>query len=189
MSFRRRLALLFVATASLATAAPGADDTSGPAPATPPTPLFRIEGKSRDIVRESSDGPATVLTIDGGTGIGQATISRLADQWPREIIVRARLRGLESLVISTPKLSLEISVLSHSGHPALLHLRQDNQPNPPPPLTKDSPFWTDVRCLDPTGKPVAERKPPPQGCFELRVPPAVLTNSATFDLKWIDFYR
>ena len=151
-----------------------------------PPPAFRIQCQTPGVVTESAADGTVVLSIKGGSGIGHATITRHLAQWPRAVVVRAYLRGLESLVISNTKVSLEISVLSHSGHPTLLHLRQDGTERLP--LTKDSPYWTDVRRLDDAGKPVTSL-PPAGGWFETRVPSALLTDMTGFELKWIDFYR
>jgi hypothetical protein len=126
-----------------------------------------------------------VLTIQGG-GIGHATVACKPEQPPQEIILRACLRGMESLTIANEHVQWKASVLSHSGHPTLLNLWQDGKEGPA--LTKDSPYWAEIRRLGADGKAVAGL-PPAGGWFELRIPPEILTNTRELKLEWIDFYR
>ena len=124
--------------------------------------------------------------LDQGGGMGHATVACDPQPKPQEIILRAYLRGLESLTIANEHVQWKASVLSHSGHPTLLHLWQDGKEGPA--LTKDSPYWAEIRRLGADGKPVAGL-PPEGGWFEMRVPPALLTNARELKLDWIDFYR
>jgi hypothetical protein len=134
---------------------------------------------------ESTEGGLRVLSIKGG-GIGHATVACDPQQKPRDIILRAYLRGLESLTIANEKVQWKVSVLSHSGHPTLLHLSQDGKEGPA--LTKDSPYWAEIGRLGPDGKAVPGL-PPEGGWFAVRIPKALLTNARELKLSWIDFYR
>jgi hypothetical protein len=151
----------------------------------PPPQALQIECQKPGTLTELTDGGATVLSIKGD-GIGRATVNCAADPWPQPIILRAYLRGMESLTIANDRLEWKTSVLSHSGHPTLLHLWQDTKEGPA--LTTDSPYWTEIRRLGPDGKPVAGL-PPDGGWFELCIPQALLTETRQLKVGWIDFYR
>ena len=134
---------------------------------------------------ESTEAGLRVLSIKGG-GMGHATVACDPQQKPRDIILRAYLRGLESLSIANEHDEWKVSVLSHSGHTTLLHLWQDGKEGPA--LTKDSPYWAEIGRMGSDGKPVAGL-PPEGGWFVLRIPSALLTNARELKLRWIDFYR
>ena len=103
-----------------------------------------------------------------GQGIGRATVKCPPGQQPREMIVRAYLRGLESLTIANEHVKWQAAVLSHGDYASLLNLWQDGKEGPP--LTKASPYWTAIHRFDATGKPCAGL-PPAGGWFELRACP------------------
>jgi hypothetical protein len=152
------------------------------------SPPFQITcRKTEDAVTVSTDGGKAILSITSPSGIGKATIDRTDERWPKEVVLRVRLRGLESLTISSGNVKLAASVLSHSGNTRLLHLRTDGKEGPQ--LTKDSPYWMDIHVLDARGKPAAGL-PEKDGCFEMTIPKALLDEKAkTVTIEWIDFYR
>jgi hypothetical protein len=126
-----------------------------------------------------------VITIQG-KGIGRASFKCLPDRPPREVLLRAHLRGLESLGISNGRVQWKASVLSHSGHPTLLHVSRDGKEGPP--LNKKDPFWTEIRRLGGDGKPV-DSLPPEGGYFEIRIPEELFKDAAELKFEWIDFHR
>jgi hypothetical protein len=126
-----------------------------------------------------------VITIRG-KGIGRATLKCQPDRPLREVLLRAHLRGLESLVIANGRVQWKASVLSHSGHPTLLHLSRAGKDGPQ--LTKEDPFWVEIRRLGPDGKPV-DGLPPEGGCFEIRIPEDLFKDAAELKFEWIDFHR
>ena len=146
---------------------------------------LRIECQKPGTLTEQSADGKTLLTLKGD-GIGRATVSCDEDPWPQPIVLRAYLRGLESLTIANERVEWKASVLSHSGHPTLLHLWQDTKEGPA--LTNDSPYWSEIRRLGPDGKPVAGL-PPDGGWFEVDIPKAILANTRQLKVGWIDFYR
>ncbi len=153
---------------------------------TSPGPAFQIDCKNPGEVTAESTAGQTVFTIQAGRGIGSATIRPEAGQWPQKVIVRARLGGLEQFAISSGKLKLSGSVLSHSGNRQLLHLWTDGKEGPQ--LHKDSKYWMDIRMLGADGKDV-NGLPPKGGWFEMIVPKALFTDAKDLRLDWIDFYR
>lgn len=151
----------------------------------PPPPVFRIDCRKPGSLTEIAGGGEAVLSIQGD-GIGRATVNLLTDPWPARILLRARLRGLESLAISNDRVTLHLAVLSHGNHAAVLHLKQGGKEGPQ--LAKDSPYWTEVRRLAADGKPVAGL-PPDGGWFELVIPRALLGDTKTLKFEWVDFFR
>ncbi|MCX6878293.1 MAG: hypothetical protein NTW21_31445 [Verrucomicrobia bacterium] len=140
--------------------------------------------KPEALTEKSADGK-TVFSIRGG-GIGHTTLACDPDLKPQEILLRAYLRGLESLTLANDRVQWKASVLSHSGHPTLLHLWQNGKEGPA--LSKESSYWAEIRRLGPDGKPAAGL-PPEGGWFEMTIPQALLTDTRELKLSWIDFYR
>ena len=153
---------------------------------TAPGAAFEIHCKEAGTVTATESGGQTIFTIQGGRGIGSATIRRDDGPWPRKVVVRARTGGLEQFAITSGGLRLAASVLSHSGNQRLLHLWHDGKEGPQ--LKPDSEHWMEIRTLDADGKPITGL-PPKGGCFEMTVPPALLNNTKEVTLNWIDFYR
>jgi len=150
--------------------------------------LFQIElkreGDRIEVVRH--DGKP-VLAVHSAFGIGGATVERKLKRWPKGVKVRLYLKGLESFRVTSGKVALEASVLSHSGHRRLLHLRKDGREGPQ--LDKKSPYWTTIDAFDAGGKPI-KGLPKKGGYFELTLPAALFEDNPTsIRLAWIDFYR
>jgi hypothetical protein len=159
----RTVKVLDVAPANGSVVGPGEQDFSTQTP---------LDGKLEITIR--------------GKGIGRATLKCHPDRPPREVLLRAHLRGLESLGISNGRVQWKASVLSHSGHPTLLHVSRDGKEGPP--LNRKDPFWTEIRRLGSDGKPV-DSLPPEGGYFELRIPEELFKDAAELKFEWIDFHR
>lgn len=173
--------------ASLAFAiAASAAEPPGTSAKTGATQDFEITSKVADTVKMTEEDGATVFTIQGGNGIGNATIRLRAAQWPAKVIVRARLGGLEHFAITSGGVKLAASAPSHSGNMQLLHLWTDGKEGPQ--LGKDSKYWMEIHTVDADGKPV-KALPPKGGCFEMTIPTALLGDAKEVRLDWIDFYR
>jgi hypothetical protein len=144
--------------------------------------------KKEDAVTVTADVERTVFVITSPSGIGGATLERKGAVWPKQVVLRIHLKGLESLSLTSGNLKLSASVASHSGNPRTLTLLR-KQAKDAPPLTKDSPYWTDIVTLDAKGKPVSGL-PDKDGYFEMVVPQAFLDEGASkLTIGWIDFYR
>jgi hypothetical protein len=163
-----------------------AEATGSPAKTTQRAAPLQVVSPETSPVTVTAEGERAVITIQDGRGIGRTTLRRNLEHWPATVVVRAYLRGLESLTISAGAVKLSASVLSHSGHPTVAHLWREGQEGPP--LKPKSPYWLDIRRLDTKGQPV-NSLPPKGGCFELTIPQKLLDQAATFELNWIDFYR
>ena len=107
-------------------------------------------------------------------------------KWPTTVVLRLHLSGLEFLTISNGTIKLTASVLSHSGNPRLLDVVEDGKEKK---VEKDSPYWTEIRGFDSTGKPMPGL-PGKGGYFEITLPKALLDGQPkSLELGWIDFYR
>lgn len=146
---------------------------------------FEITTKENSSLTTTIEGDRTIFSIKG-PGIGDAKVRRLGEAWPKEVVLRVYLGGLENFTISNDEMKLSTSVLSHSGNKQLLHLWKDGKEGPS--LDEKSPFWMPIQRLDATGKP-AEGLPPKGGWFEMILPQALIKESDSIELGWIDFYR
>jgi len=146
---------------------------------------FEITTKEPGSLTTTLEGDKTIFSIKG-PGIGDAKVQRLGEAWPKKVVVCVYLSGLENFTISSGEVKLSNSVLSHSGNKQLSHLWKDGKEGPS--LDEKSPYWMEIHRLDATGKP-AQGLPPKGGWFEMTLPPALLKESDTIELGWIDFYR
>jgi hypothetical protein len=142
--------------------------------------------KPADQIKMAVDKNTVKLDVLSESGIGGATITMKHDKWPKTIVLRFHLRGLEWFSISNGKIKLSGSVLSHSGNPRLLHVDEDGKEKK---VEMGSPYWTEIRVLDGNGK-TTDGLPGKGGYFEIRVPKALLEGEPKrLELGWIDFYR
>jgi polyhydroxybutyrate depolymerase len=143
--------------------------------------------RADDGVKITMEDGRTIFAVTSPGGIGQATIDRKGGQWPKAVVLRLGLRGLESLEVSCGDAAVSAAVSSHGDAATSQRLLKDGKDGSP--LTKDSPYWMAVRMLDASGKP-AKGLPDKDGCFEVTIPKALLDEKhKTMKLSWIDFYR
>jgi len=141
--------------------------------------------KKEDRVTAQVKGDTVTYAVTSHSGIGSATITPWKG-WPKKTVLRLKLGGLESLVISNGEIELHASVLSHSGNPRLLSLRNRNDEKK---VEQGSPYWTEIRAFDAKGKPV-EGLPGERGYFEIVLPPPLFeAKPKSLTIGWIDFYR
>ena len=156
--------------------------TAEAATSRPALPDFQIKcRKPDDAVRVSTEGGRVVFDITSGSGIGGATIGRAGQHWPDEVVLRVHLKGLESLRMAGGGAAVRVSVLSHNGHPRLLHLQRGDEREGPE-LTKGDAGWTDVRAMDAEGK-IIDGLPGEGGWFEMVVPRVVLSDEGDVDAR------
>lgn len=152
-------------------------------------PDFEVACKrDDDAVEIAVQTERAVFIVTSPRGIGAATVHRRRPSWPATVNVRLRLRGLESLTITSGHVSLGVSVSSSPPHEVRLHVSETGQKQEQP-IDRHSRYWTDVRVLDADGKP-ARGLPGAGGYFELQLPTELLAkNPSTLEIRWIDFYR
>lgn len=147
--------------------------------------LFTVECRNPGSLTEAVVGGKPALSIQG-TGIGNGTVKLKTGAWPEVIVLRAYFRGLESLTVTAGSLKWTAELQSHGDHRSLLTLWEDGKQRPG--ISSDSPYWTEVRCFDSTGKPVTGL-PEAGGWVELRIPGKLIDHQKSFQIAWIDFYR
>ena len=144
---------------------------------------FTIEtNKSEDRVEMKREGDSATLVVFSQSGIGRATITTTSGNWPTTVILHLHLAGLEHLAISTGKVKLTGSVLSHSGNTARLSLTEDGS-------GEERELETTIKVFDANGKPTAGL-PGKGGHFEITLPKSLMSSQPKcLELEWIDFYR
>lgn len=148
-----------------------------------PMPGFEATvGRTETSIRFLTEGDATIFDITSATGIDKATIKRESGEWPRTILVRLHLGGLESFKAGGKGFAIEWSVSSTGDHEATQTLKSGLRVAA---VKKDSPFYSEVRIVG------GEKKIPlKDGYFEVSLPAKLFEgNPETISLEWIDFYR
>jgi len=150
-------------------------------------PLFKITTKrANDSVEVRADKDKTLFTVKSPFGISQAVIERQEDTWPKAVVLRLHLKGLEGFRASNGKVTLDAAVSIDVGK-AKVRMWKDGKEDAP--LDEKSPFWMDVRIVSGDGKPAREL-PLKDGYFEMALPKALFEgNPKSITLNWIDFYR
>ncbi len=167
----------------------GMDQASeqAPLPRGKPSDGWRIDCPNEgDQVKITPQKEGVLLEISSKKGIGQATVERTTGAWPKPLILRLHLRGLESLRVEGDQWGFEASVMSYPPYQTRLRVYG---PDPLPPVDPKSPYWVEVRALDSTGKP-SSKIPLEGGYFELTIPALFLEKAPKkLQIHWIDFYR
>jgi hypothetical protein len=133
-------------------------------------------------IRFSAQGEATIVEIASPAGIDTAVLRRTARQWPRSVVVRLRLRGLESFKAGGEQLAVEWSVSSTGKHPVHVYLSTRDGDRE---LPESSPYFTRVRIVGGDGT-----LPQRDGYFEVPLPEKLFEgNPEVLTLQWVDFYR
>src|SRR4051812_35801295 len=75
---------------------------------------FKITTKrADDTVEVRADKDKTVFAVKSLFGISQAVIERVEEKWPKAVVLRLHLKGLESFRASNGKVTLDAAVSSH----------------------------------------------------------------------------
>lgn len=161
-----------------------ADD--GDAPKDQPA-KFKITTKRKDdTVEVRADKDKTLFIVKSPFGISQAVIEREGEKWPKAVVLRLRLKGLESFRASNGQVRVDAAVAIQEGKPQV-RMWKDGKEDAP--LDEKSPLWTDFRIVGGSGKP-AKELPLKDGYFEVTLPRAFFeSNPKSITVNWIDFYR
>jgi hypothetical protein len=148
---------------------------------------FKIQTRKRaDAVTVRGDDRQTIFTVQSPSGIGNASIERIGDAWPKTVVLHLRLQGLENFKATLGGQTLHAAVASTETPPTIRLWKNNDEAAP---LKKGDPFWTPIQILKRDGAP-ATALPLSDGTFEIPLPPALFGgNPKTLELSWIDFYR
>lgn len=136
------------------------------------------------VTAQLKDGTMT-YTITSPSGMGGASVTPWKG-WAKKVVLRLNLRGLESITVSNGKVDLRASVLSHSGNPRLLSVKDEIGEKK---VEQGNDYWTEIRALDAKGK-LVEGLPGEGGYFQVELPSALLDGPPkSLTIDWIDFYR
>jgi hypothetical protein len=126
--------------------------------------------KGDPIITFSTTNDMLLIDITSPTGIGGATIEKTGGQWPPKIIMRLRVKGLESFKFRYADTTIDVSVSSHGDNT----VREESSTNGP--LKPGDLEWITVTRGE--------------GYFDLAAPASFLDSGANqFTSEWIDFYR
>ncbi len=141
------------------------------------------EGTTIGIVAKHEQ---TLVEIKCERGIDRCDLKRVGTQWPSNVVLQLRLKGLESLKVTTGNRTLEWSVAStgaNESHCTLISGKRVAQ------LNSESPLYTVARLVSTSDKPNAQI-PLANGHFEVPLPAKLFEdNPEQIHLQWIDFYR
>lgn len=143
-------------------------------------------GRATSRIRVIDDEDTLVLDVTSEFGIDRAidraTVERLADAWPKHVIVRLHLGGLESFRAGHGDLAVDWALSADPKAAGRVTLWQGQKETP---LAKESPYYTHGRLVGGDGK-----TPQSGGYFEVPLPAKLLAgNPRQIALRWIDFYR
>lgn len=144
-----------------------------------------VTKKAEDGIAVAWEQEKRIYTVSSPSGIGSGTIIR-SGSWPSSVVLRLKLRGLESLTIRAGDLVWSASVLSHGNHEQLLSVRREGREAKVKPA---DPLWTEIVAVDAGGK-ATSGSAGEGGYFEVPLPAALLESQPRMlELQWIDFYR
>lgn len=148
---------------------------------------FKITTKRQgDRLLTRLEKETATVSIHSESGIGEAVIELVDDHWPSTVVLHLHLKGLESLRVSSEKVTLEAAVSSSEGMPRVRVWKDGDEGSP---LDSQSPYWLSIRVCDRNGKPV-QGNPKESDHFAVTLPRAFLDKGVgSITLKWIDFYR
>ena len=141
------------------------------------SPSFVVEtGKPADRVVWSLEDDLVRFNIRSKTGIGNAEIKRVDGPWPETIRIRFHGKGLESLKFSWGDTVVEVNVQSGGDRRVLRSVILEGESQEVE--GEDGKFFMPVQ--------IAEE----EGWVDVDAPASFLdSESATFRIEWIDFYR
>ena len=153
--------------------------------------------KADDSATVTTDSGRVVIDVTSASGIGGLTVT--TGEWPEEVIVRLRVRGLEGLTIRYGDFIIATGV-SSSGQPSALTLSVvDAEGNVQSASPSADIYYPDILAVTPDGTTAvgplaAGERPtfplPEGGAFEIALPAHFHQDDfPSFSLQWIDFYR
>ncbi len=142
--------------------------------------------RADDVVTATLNADQYRLVITSPRGISRLTIKRVAEHWPRQVLIQLQLSGLESLKLTTDNVRLEAAVSSHDGKVRIWESDREEFP-----LDSTDAYWFKISRHDAiASSPESLPQPPTRPGFEFSLPAKLLeSNPQVITLAWIDFYR
>ena len=151
-------------------------------------PQFTFDYKRKGVHGSTNNiqlirtGSAVIFEVKSAFGIGSGKISLVAGNWPKRVLVRLHLKGLEGFYVSNGKKKLE------GFFPSQPHTN----------LTPSE--YVKIHMLDAKGNPLGGKYLPSslkpddgkelKGYYEVIIPYSLLTSDIKeVEINWIDFYR
>lgn len=150
-------------------------------------PRFKITTrKQNDTMEVRADKDKNLFIVKSPSGISQAVIERQDGAWPKVVVLRLHLKGLENFRVSNGKVRLDAAVSIQEGKPKVRMWKDGKEDIP---LDGKSPFWSDIRIVGGDGM-QARELPLKYGYFEVTLPRAFFEgNPKALTVGWIDFFR
>lgn len=140
--------------------------------------------RAGDQVKVEVETEKTCFVVRSSTGIGRAIIERNGTNWPKTVLVRLHLKGLENFRVSNGQDCL-VAAVSHQDGRASLWMDGEETSL----LDSQHPYWMKIRVVENEESP-GQPNPSKDGWFQMQLPKALLEDDPkSIELKWIDFYR
>jgi len=144
--------------------------------------------KGQDKVTTVRVDGTTVIDVRSGSGIGIAELAVKDGTWPKPLVVRLHLRGMEMFSVSTAQLRLSAAIPSSAPEKTIVEMA-DLQRRTVIQVKRSSSYWMPVRIVD-NGGDKTRQVPVNDGYIEVTIPEAVHDYGADkLVIQWIDFYR
>jgi hypothetical protein len=147
------------------------------------------EADRDDKVKVIIEKEAVVFDFHDIRAIGGVSITPKDGKWPKSVVLRLHLGGLEHFQASTGgKITLHASVLSHSGHTKLESIREEGKEKA---IAKGDSHWAEIHMMDAKGREIKVLPDKSKGgYFEVTLPAALFeAEMKNLTLNWIDFLR
>jgi len=152
-----------------------------------------LDKPAEDTATVSTADGRAVIDVTSPSGIGGLTATLGKGEWPGEVIVRLRLRGLERLEFGYSNFLLSTGVSSTGDpNPPLMLTVVDEEGNVERASPSANIYYPTIRFVDGGGQALATPAfPLPEGTvIEVVMPPHFHEQEQTsFWMQWIDFYR
>jgi len=138
-----------------------------------------------DSVRAGIDNGALLIDVASRRGIGKATVTLDSGNCPERIRVQLHTQGLEGFYLTCGDKTVKAAVSSTQAGAVSQSLHSPGMQEQI--ITADSPYWLSIGI---SGTAAAAAIPLQNGGFEITIPRDCLcTESRSFRMQWIDFYR